>query len=328
MIPLLLWLSSVARAGQGPVTDQRLAVDVRRRVDRDGVVTMGRGKVEVSVRGGVVTLTGAVEVLRARERVVALVRSTRGVRAVVDLLTLGASRERDDGRVQRSIASSLQLAPALDGQPITVEVNRAVVTLSGEVRSYVDRALAGMLAKDTRGVVALSNRIAVAAPARRDDREIERDVYARLYHETRVNAAFVTAEVDDGVVRIDGYVSDRAARELIELRCWVVGVRRVDGSNLRVDALAAAPGRRGGLVIKSGQEIERDIRAALAHDPRLRGARAPSVSALAGVVTLSGAVPTFAQRRAAGQDAANTPGVVRVHNVLAVDPGPGGGGDA
>jgi hyperosmotically inducible protein len=329
---------SLARAGRATPSDWRTAAAVRQRLDLEGIGVDDEVKVEVY--RGVVTLAGTVRILAARDRLVGLARATGGVAAVIDRLALRPA-ERADGDIAREVRGALRYSPALDGQVVSVEAQRGEVTLSGGVRSFVERDLAESLARGVEGVKKVTNRVTVRPPAHRPDAEIERDISARLYDELRVNTAFVTPEVSRGVVRLEGYVADADARELVGLLCWVVGVKRVDSSALRVDDVAAGAARRAGLVIRAAAELERHVAEALAQDPRLRGIavrgaaarpvgartspgarRRPLivVRALAGVVTLTGEVPSFAAWRAAEQDAGNPPGVVGVVNLMTVDP--------
>jgi osmotically-inducible protein OsmY len=57
----------------------------------------------------------------------------------------------------------------------------------------------------------------------------------------------------------------------------------------------------------------------LSHDPRIPDAAEIAVSAKHGVVTLRGTVESFAQRRAAAEDARKLEGAYEVHNQLKVD---------
>jgi len=65
-------------------------------------------------------------------------------------------------------------------------------------------------------------------------------------------------------------------------------------------------------------QIERDVRAELAADPRIPFADEISVEAHAGSVTLRGTVGSFAQRRAAVADTRRTRGVDEVYDELQV----------
>jgi osmotically-inducible protein OsmY len=333
MAAFLFWVTPAAGAERASPSDWRTASVVGQRVELEGT-GVDRDEMEITVHRGVVTLTGAVETLAARDRVAGLARATPGVTGVVDRLVLHPM-DREDGDITRVVRGTLRFAPALDDQAIGVAVQSGEVTLSGVVRSFVDKQLAESLTRGVAGVRGVRSDITVNPPAHRPDAEIEHDVNARLREELRVNTGFVTADVVDGTVRLEGYVADAASRELIELLGWVTGVRRVDGSALRVDRIAAAPERYAGLVVRSGRELERDIVEAIAHDLRLRdvavrrgGARTDAadagraeivVRALAGVVTLEGAVPSLVAWRAAERDAGNTPGVVGVVNLMTVD---------
>ena len=69
-------------------------------------------------------------------------------------------------------------------------------------------------------------------------------------------------------------------------------------------------------------ELEENVKAALARDPRLKHPRAVAVLARARVVTLRGTVESFPQRHAAVEDAHGVAGVDAVYEELNVRPFP------
>jgi osmotically-inducible protein OsmY len=68
----------------------------------------------------------------------------------------------------------------------------------------------------------------------------------------------------------------------------------------------------------NSEQVQSDVRAALADDPRLPYPAEIAVEAFGGAVTLRGTVGSFAQQRAAAADARRTAGVVDVFDELQV----------
>jgi osmotically-inducible protein OsmY len=303
-------------------SEEQITSAVRHRLDYDGMIGFDLEGLVVTAREGVVTLTGVASTLRARRRAVEVARTTRGVRAVIDRIALHPSEQRDES-IARVVGIAIDVSPAVSKDEISVQVTDGVVTLEGKVGSWVERGLVETLAAEIKGVTEVDNRLVVRARGSRPDREIERDIVARLYHDVRINSSMVTVDVEEGVVRLGGYVSDRTDKELVLLLSWVLGVRTVDGSQLRLDDAALDRRNRAELPVKSGPTIERDLAIAFEQDPRLSSAD-PKIDALFGVVTLTGTVSSVEAWRAAGQDARNTPGVVRVHNFMTIDTSPAG----
>jgi osmotically-inducible protein OsmY len=298
--------------------DRQIADDVRQRIKDDVRVSVMIRDLEVSALRGVVTLQGTVDTLLTRQILVALARTTRRVRSVIDRLTLEATR-RPDEKIRQDVASLIDITPALSEERIKVRVRRGVVRLEGQVRSWADRDRARRRATGVRGVTAVDNQISVRPIRHRDHLRVEEEIYSRLRADERADTRLVVVNVHDGVARVSGSVAYPEEKSLVELLCWNVGIERVDTSELAVSGIDMDRNHRPGLVVKSARQIQRDLAEAYRQDPRLSGAR-PQVRALMGVVTLTGTVSSLDAWRAAEQDALNTPGVVEVHSFMTVAP--------
>jgi osmotically-inducible protein OsmY len=115
----------------------------------------------------------------------------------------------------------------------------------------------------------------------------------------------VRADVSSGVVRLHGVVQRSTQRDVAEDAVrHLVGLRGISNEIKVVPAEVAV-------------DLERQIEAAL--DRRFDGdARSISVSAAEGVVTLRGAVPSFALRDDIERTVRCAPGVTRVDDQLQI----------
>lgn len=84
-----------------------------------------------------------------------------------------SSPSADD--VRSAIEADLEDAERLSQNEIDVAMDSGIVTLTGTVLSLQDRQIAASIAKRTRGVVAVQNRILVERSSRSDS-EIQSDV--------------------------------------------------------------------------------------------------------------------------------------------------------
>jgi hyperosmotically inducible periplasmic protein len=82
----LLLLSGICFAKDQPLTDDVITDQVRIRLSGDQIVK--GGALGVDVKNGVVTLTGVVDEPKAKERAVKITRKTKGVKQVIDKLTV------------------------------------------------------------------------------------------------------------------------------------------------------------------------------------------------------------------------------------------------
>ena len=84
--------------------------------------------------------------------------------AIGETVATSAAQARqalNDGTLTAKIKSKMALDDSIDARSIDVDTNGSVVTLSGFVRSQAERAKALELARDTAGVTAVNDRLAI-----------------------------------------------------------------------------------------------------------------------------------------------------------------------
>jgi osmotically-inducible protein OsmY len=274
--------------------------------------------VDVKVLDGVVTLSGTVDTLLARDRAVDLARSIRGVRSVVNELQVKPV-PRSDADLHRDIEEALATDPAADSYEVKVSVADGVATLTGTVDSWQEKRIVGRVVEGVRGVKRVDNDLTFRIPATRPDAEIQAEIRDRLHWDARVDDGLVNVVVNDGEVRLSGAVGSALERAYARGDAWVPGVKRVDDSDLKVEWWARDEMRRDKYVFKSDDQIRRAVEDTFLYDPRVLSFK-PRVEVDNGTVTLSGVVDNAEARRAAERDARNTVGVLMVRNHLQVRP--------
>jgi osmotically-inducible protein OsmY len=271
------------------------------------------------VSQGIASLSGQVASLLARERAVAVGESIRGVRSVVDQITV-APIARTDEQIKADVAVQLKQDLATRGHAITVSVKDGKVTLSGSADSWQQKNLFADVAKTVKGVRALDNAVAVHYDTTRPEAEIATDVKHRIVNDVWLDSDVLTVAVSGKTVHVSGTVGSAAQRTRARSDAWVAGVEGVDDTGIIVDWSAQDDQRHSmDYAPRSDAEISQAIRDALRVDPRL-GLVVPQVAVQAGVVTLTGTVDGALARRAAERDATDTVGVWRVHNATLVQP--------
>ena len=180
-------------------TDPGLTTAVKSKLAADDTVKSYR--IDVDTKDAVVTLNGAVDTAAARTRAVELARGTDGVRDVVDRLTVTpgatpttgvddkvsgeareASREadaktdrakRDDDTTDRDgnsvgdaglttkVKTKFLADNDISGLKIDVDSKNGIVTLTGNVPTAAEKALALKVAKSTDGVKSVVDRLKV-----------------------------------------------------------------------------------------------------------------------------------------------------------------------
>ncbi len=180
-------------------TDPGLTTAVKSKLAADDTVKSYR--IDVDTKDAVVTLNGAVDTAAARTRAVELARGTDGVRDVVDRLTVTpgttpttgvddkvsgeareASREADaktdrakrdgdttdrdgnsvgDAGLTTKVKTKFLADNDISGLKIDVDSKNGIVTLTGNVPTAAEKALALKVAKSTDGVKSVVDRLKV-----------------------------------------------------------------------------------------------------------------------------------------------------------------------
>jgi hyperosmotically inducible periplasmic protein len=120
--------------------------------------------VDVDVNEGVVRLSGRVEDPEARIQAERLARDTEGVRRVINEVELGERSigERiDDAALTAKIKTKLAADPDINPFNINVDVEDGRVTLMGRVKDEWHREHAEEIARNTKGVESVRNRLEV-----------------------------------------------------------------------------------------------------------------------------------------------------------------------
>ncbi len=299
------------------IEDKDITLAVERKLFTDPSVPSHY--VDVKTDEGIVTLLGSVDNILAKDRATEIAETIKGVRSVVNTITVKPSF-RTDKEIRKDVQWALLSDPATDSYEIEVGVKKGVVTLTGTVESWQEKQLCGQVAKTVKGVKDMKNQIAVVYKAKRLDIEIKPEIERVLESDVWIDDALIEVKVRDGEVTLSGTVGSAAERSRTYEDAWVAGVKTVDTSNLEVKWwLRDKMGRERKYIERSDEEIEQAVKDAFSTDPRVIAFN-PIVDADNGVVTLTGIVDNLKARKAAEEDARNTFGVWRVKNYLKVRP--------
>lgn len=273
-------------------------------------------RLDIQTEDGIVTLSGQVNNILAKERAVRIAETVKGVRAVVNRIEVKPSPLRTDDAIKKDIKTALRTDPATEAREIDVRVNEGAVKLTGKVESYQELDLVRKVAQGVRGVVDLQEEIHVFYKDERPDQEIEEEVQETLRWDSQINDHMITVTVDQGQVKLAGVVGSAAEVRMAKADAWVAGVDDVDTEHLEVDPWIREEKLRGDkFVSKTEEEISSAVQDALLRDPRVKFFNV-DVEVTGRTVTLRGTVDNLKARRAAARDAKNTVGVSYVENRL------------
>lgn len=234
-------------------SDAYIAQAVRTAVEADPVADVDG--IDVQVIDGVVTLYGNVASLQAKRAAVARAAATAGVLDVRNRLRVrGESNPRDED-IARNVIAALAVNPVTEAYKVSAGVQRGVVTLSGHVDSWFERATADDVAASVRGVRDVKNRLTVmntsgrltydpyvdtwsiynndwytppTATTWKQDAVIAEEIKQELAWSAMLDADSITVSVRNGVATLTGTVDGVAERQAATENALEGGATRVD----------------------------------------------------------------------------------------------------
>lgn len=297
--------NSLAAAETG-ISDTDITLAVRTRLMRDGGVNSYG--VEVQTRNGIVTLSGIVYHLLEKERAARITEYIKGVRAVVDELSI-KNGTVDASEIRQQIISEFNNHLTLETDQVDVRVTDSRVFLSGEADSWPEKQLYARVVKNVKGVREVDNRIDVSVKKDRPDREIREEIVRRLAWDVRVDSGKIDVSVNDGKLSLSGLAGSAAEKRIARHHAWVAGVTEVNLSGLKVDwRLRDDMQRDISYGSMSDDAIRKAVGDALAYQPGV-DPEDLEIHADHGVVTLSGKVENLKVREIIGKAAEHTHGV-------------------
>lgn len=275
--------------------------------------------IDVVTTEGIVTLSGQVNDILARDRAIQIAKTVKGVRGVVDQIEVNVPY-RSDATLEKEVKEALLRDPATDSYEGNVTANNGIITLTGNVDSWQEKKLFEFVTKGVKGVAGVENDLKVVYHEERSDYEIRTDIEQTLKNDIRVDDALIDVTVKNGNVELSGSVSSANEKSTASALAWTSGVKSVSSDDLTIKEWARNDNfRENKYVTKTDAAVKKAVEDAFLYDPRVYSFN-PEVSVENGVVTLSGVVDNLKAKRAATRDAKNVVGVYRVKNFMKVRP--------
>ena len=219
-------------------TDEEIKKDIVNHLSWDSRIDAS--DITIEVDDGSVTLSGQVPTYTAKHAAAGNAWLVNGVDAVeneLEVSYVSSVTIPDDAEIKSNIIDTLRWDPDLLSYKIDVDVSNGWVTLDGTVEAFWEKIHAETKAESVRGVIGVTNQLAVVPTERITDEQIGKDITDALARNIHVNVDDVTVRIEDGEVTLTGTVPTwRAKSAAYDSALYTLGVTEVD-NNLVVSPL-------------------------------------------------------------------------------------------
>ncbi len=181
---------------------------------------LNSSQIGVSVKNGIVTLSGQVDTYSKKVLAEKTVKKVSGVKAIAEDIQVGISPtyKKSDSDIAEAIVNALKWHTMIPEDKVKVSVENGNVKLEGEVEWEYQRNQAKTAVENLSGVKFVSNLIAVKPKV--TPYELQLKINASFQRSANIDAAKVSADVIGSKVILRGKVRSFAEKEDAENAVW------------------------------------------------------------------------------------------------------------
>lgn len=208
-------------------TDSELQQDVMNQLKWNPFLKSS--EIGVSVKNGIVTLSGHVDVYSKKINAEQCAKKVAGVRAVAEDIIVGTSPSfrKTDAEIAAAALDALKWNSSVDEKNIKVKVEEGIVTLEGEVEWEYQRMSARNAVANLLGVKSVINMIMLKVKA--TPKDIQQKITAAFHRTATVDAEKVLVEIIGNKAILRGSVRSYAEKDDAEEAAWAApGITSVE----------------------------------------------------------------------------------------------------
>ena len=192
-------------------------------------------EIGVSVRNGIVTLSGQVDSLLKKLEAEKEAKKVAGVRAIAEDIRIGVSpaNKRTDSEIAEAVLRALKWHTSVNEENLKIKVEDGIVTLEGEVEWGYQREAARNVISNLNSVCGIINNITLEQKT--SPKDLKKRINAALHRSAILDARKIHVDVIDNKAILKGQVRSFSERESAEDAVWAApGVLSIE-NNLEVE---------------------------------------------------------------------------------------------